>query len=283
MAPVVVDGAVLHEEVVEEDADLLFRERAVLQVVFDIRQQHVVQIAERTDLEAVDVFAEHEIHVDEQQDFVGVGRSSRAELFQRVGDIEDAFRAVCVASRVVAETRHHLQHGVICDVDAVVVGFLFRRQRLLGGKRFAGLLRTAADARKAKREDGEPVWNGMVEIDPAVACAADVHLVPQGGLREIFAADFLLEEIDEGRQRAVVAVPAVERREEVMRIDVDSQILRDELEDFRLVDRARQCSKFLVCGHFRNPFFDGGVVQPSIGGACEGAELLPDVVQIVFE
>ena len=166
LSPVVVDGRPLHQEVVDEFTELGLGVAALRLVPRVVGVERAIEVAEGPHLEAVDVFTEHEVEVDELQDLICVRGGAAKESVQAVGAGQHACIAVRMGQGIRLEPLQHLENRTIRDVDSVEVGLRLRRH-LTAGLAFPPITPgTLADAGKPKCEKGVPVRDGVVEVLP---------------------------------------------------------------------------------------------------------------------
>ena len=280
--PVVVDRRPLHQEAGEELPDLRLGEASFAQVAFVVRPEHAVEVAERTHLQPVDVFAEHEVQIDDLERFVDVARRAGAELLQTFDLRLDAGIAGVMAPGVVDEAAEALQHGVDRDLQPVEIG---GRRGVEGavllpfGPVTAG---TVAQSGEAEREDRVPVGHRMVEVDPHQMESRRVAFLHQAvALREETLLRFMRPAEVQRRKRPVVTVVTAEAGEPVVRIHVDQHIPADMFETAPFHHRVRQI--FELLRHRTDLFLQNGVLHT--GGAVEDrmTEFLRQIGSVLFK
>ena len=112
------------------------------------------------------MFAEHEMQVDDLENFVGVARRSGTELFQTCRFRFDARIAGVLLPGVVDESADALQNGAYRDVESVEIRprSVVKSAVLLPFR--AETAGPVAQSGKSERENRIPVRNRMVEIFP---------------------------------------------------------------------------------------------------------------------
>ena len=224
MAPVVVDGAELPDEVAEVLAELGLRGAARREVGLVVGPPADVDVVERAHLEVVERLGEDEVHHRELHDVEDRLRRPHAQALER-GDLLLHPRRARVGVRFrrrdqAVEEAHHRGGGPL-------LGAVERR-----------VPRVGVDARlhagEADLQDVHPVGRGVVEVLADRGAALLVHL----GDGRAQAGRILVVHVrrmapEEGVHRSAVAVPCRDGGEAVVLREADRHVVHEEVEAAR--------------------------------------------------